>query len=536
MRARWSWIAAAGLVALAIALALRGSDRRSSSVAGGATEEQRPQVIAEELLPLAEPSTPVVPITKPDRREALDAQRVAQVTIEGQVLVDARCNTDPFAKLDVLHIGTDVDVPIAVDQSGRFRAELRLPETKCTEPLSVALDDPAGNRWKRRVPLVRDETSADRVTRHRGHVTFELPKWCLLLGTLVTEEDAPVAQAAVGLFPENGFQPLVQGTSGPDGAFALQIGRGLELLLVADDLALQPVLQSFDTTDVGLWDLGRIVLPRGEIVTGIVVCNELERRYSDLNVQARLDRQGVDIAFGTHQLAHDGHRIWRSHASALVRDGAFELTGLERAEYRLELGLPFDRLRLVERDPLGSFVVAAPAAGIVFDPGDPEVWIAVRDHETGTPVTAELQVESTDPSRSSSTRGSDCVIQARTGTIYRVSARAAGYEPGRIDIVGPALGGYSEQVLELRRTAAGDLILRVGDDSLLVGHARVSLDASGSDWIEVKIVRGRVRLDGLPAGDYRGMVELKDAAGIVQQLPFEARVEADEICERTLVR
>jgi hypothetical protein len=273
----------------------------------------------------------------------------------------------------------------------------------------ASLDDPAGNRTRRRLRLGARESNADGGgPRYRAQVTFELPSWCILLGTVKGEDGTALVGVAVGLIAENGTSPIVQAKSGPDGRFALQIARGLVYSVVAEDPGRMPAVQEFDTTDVALWDLGEIVLGDGATLKGRVVTNEPERKYLGSQVRAIQERAGRGLSFGSHTLVLDGAQVGRVTAEDRRDGDEFEIVGLEPGEHRIELDAPW--LSMVGNAPTDALVVTAPASGLVFDPTDPEVWVIVRGEGQQALQEANVRVEALavgDP-RGRSRAGSSC--------------------------------------------------------------------------------------------------------------------------------
>jgi hypothetical protein len=133
----------------------------------------------------------------------------------------------------------------------------------------------------------------------------------------------------------------------------------------------------------------------------------------------------------------------------------------------------------------------------------------------------------------SSRRGSTCVVRTRERTAYRIFVSCKDYEPRRIDVVSPPFDGCAEHVVELHRSPTGILVLHVGET--WSGRARVSFDEDGKDWLEAPVVMGRVELDGVPAGDHSiTLVVIHSDEERTASTSFDARVEPDQVCERTL--
>jgi hypothetical protein len=243
-------------------------------------------------------------------------------------------------------------------------------------------------------------------------------------------------------------------------------------------------------------------------------------------------------------LGYDGVAIWHSPVSSGIRDGLFELRGLERGEHRLELGDPESFWTFVDPSE-APFVVSAPATNVLFDPLDSQVWIDVRNARTRERLAASVRVQVGSGMIRHDEVGASCWLHVKPDELYRITVSADGFGSREIEVIGPAPGAFEERTVELQPVAVGSLQLVLGEERWS-GSGRVMLmrrDSSESHgWRAVEFAEGRVRLDDLPPGEYHGQLALWNA-GVLQGraeqaavlLSFDnARVEAGQVYSQVL--
>lgn len=211
-------------------------------------------------------------------------------------------------------------------------------------------------------------------------------------GIVVDEDAAPIGGGGVALIQggerSETLKQLVRVRTRADGAFSIIATSSTSadgLLVSASGFA--PTLAFRSITGGSLADFGTIALTRGVSIRGRVVSSfPVEGRAPTVLAQIETGGQVMSDTI-TGQLRWSDGQLYQGSVSAPVSaDGTFELKGLARAEYRIELR----RANHVSRARKAQSVqqVTAPADGVeLFDRGA-LIKLQPRDRATKEPIRA----------------------------------------------------------------------------------------------------------------------------------------------------
>jgi len=212
----------------------------------------------------------------------------------------------------------------------------------------------------------------------------------LVRGVIVDEDASPIVGGGVALIQggerSETLRQLVRVATSADGAFSIIATPSTNadgLLVSAGGFA--PTLVPRSIAGGSLVDFGTIALNRGVSIRGRVVSSfPIEERAPTVLAQIEIGGQIMSDTITGQLWWSDGQLYQGSESAQVSADGTFELTGLARADYRIELR----RAKHASRARKAQSVqrVTAPADGVeLFDRGA-LIKLQPRDRVTKEPI------------------------------------------------------------------------------------------------------------------------------------------------------